>query len=338
MAGGVWFVLSAPFLVLVFILTATPLFSKKLRNTPHGSMGWPFLGETLSFLRPHNSITIGSFLEDHCSRYGKIFKSHLFGCPTIVSCDQELNSFILQNEERLFQCSYPKPIHGVLGRLSMLVVVGDTHKRLRSLALNLVHTWKSKSDYLQDIEEHAISLMETWRGRDEIVFSHEARKFTFNVIVKQILSLKPDEPQTAMILEDFLTFMRGLVSFPLYIPGTPYAKAVKARSRISCNVKQIVEGRREVSKDNSTGDFLDILISNSSLCDEERVSLVLDLLLGGYETTSMLMAMAAYFLGHSPSALEQLKAEHLAIRSKKHEGENLNWEDYKQMEFTQNSI
>ncbi|CAN6447596.1 unnamed protein product [Victoria cruziana] len=288
MVGGVWLVLSAPFLVLVFILSATPLFRKKLRATPHGRMGWPFLGETLSFLRPHSSVTIGSFLEDHCSRYGKIFKSNLFGCPTIVSCDQELNSFILQNEERLFQCSYPKAIHGVLGRLSMLVAVGDTHKRLRSLALNLVNTWKSKLDYLQDIEKHATSLMETWRGRDEIAFCHEARK---------------------------------------------------ARARISCTVLQIVEERRKGSKGSSgAGDFLDILLSNNSLCDEERVSLVLDLLLGGYETTSLLMAMAAYFLGHSPSALEQLKAEHLTIRSKKQDGEHLNWEDYTQMEFTQNVI
>lgn len=52
-------------------------------------------------------------------------------------------------------------------------------------------------------------------------------QFTFNVIVKQVLGLTPDEPQTTRILEDFLTFMRGLISLPLYIPGTPYARAVK---------------------------------------------------------------------------------------------------------------
>lgn len=52
-------------------------------------------------------------------------------------------------------------------------------------------------------------------------------QFTFNVIVKQVLGLTPDEPQTTQILEDFLTFMRGLISLPLYIPGTPYARAVK---------------------------------------------------------------------------------------------------------------
>lgn len=52
-------------------------------------------------------------------------------------------------------------------------------------------------------------------------------QFTFNVIVKQVLGLTPDEPQTGRILQDFLTFMRGLISLPLYIPGTPYARAVQ---------------------------------------------------------------------------------------------------------------
>lgn len=37
------------------------------------------------------------------------------------------------------------------------------------------------------------------------------------------------------------------------------------------------------------------------------MSFVLDSLLGGYETTSLLMALAVHFLGKSPTALEQLK-------------------------------
>lgn len=52
-------------------------------------------------------------------------------------------------------------------------------------------------------------------------------QYTFNVIVKQVLGLTQDEPQTKEILQDFLTFMKGLISLPIYIPGTPYAKAVQ---------------------------------------------------------------------------------------------------------------
>ena len=56
-------------------------------------------------------------------------------------------------------------------------------------------------------------------------------QFTFNVIVKQVLGLTPEEAVTTKILEDFLTFMRGLISLPINIPGTPYARAVKVLYR-----------------------------------------------------------------------------------------------------------
>ncbi|KAK1307889.1 hypothetical protein QJS10_CPA09g01699 [Acorus calamus] len=38
--------------------------------------------------------------------------------------------------------------------------------------------------------------------------------YAFNVIVKQVLGVAPDEPQSTEILEDFLTFMKGFISFP----------------------------------------------------------------------------------------------------------------------------
>nr|XP_043626649.1 cytochrome P450 724B1 [Erigeron canadensis] len=322
--------------------------NKKLGALPRGSFGYlPLLGETLSFLNPHPSTSFGSFLQEHCSRYGKVFKSHLFFSPTIVSCDQELNYFILQNEDKLFECSYPKPIHGVLGKISMLVVVGDTHKRLRNVALSLVSTIKSKHDFLTYIENSTLQILDSWKLKTQVTFCQEARKFTFNVIVKQVLGLTPEDPQTAKILEDFLTFMKGLISFPLYIPGTPYANAVKARIRISASVKQIIKERRRnininininSTQQKGSSDFLEILLGVDTLSDDEKVSFVLDALLGGYETTSVLMAMVVYFVAKSPSTLDQLKVEHENIRSKKKKDESLNWEDYKMMAFTQNVI
>ncbi|KAM3367970.1 hypothetical protein ACQJBY_016498 [Aegilops geniculata] len=334
-------VLAAPAILLALLLTLVlSHFLPLLLNprAPRGSFGWPLVGETLRFLTPHASNTLGSFLEDHCSRYGRVFKSHLFCTPTVVSCDQELNHFILQNEERLFQCSYPRPIHGILGKSSMLVVLGEDHKRLRNLALALVTSTKLKPSYLGDIERIALHIVGSWHGKGgNITFCEEARKFAFSVIVKQVLGLSPEEPVTAMILEDFLTFMKGLISFPLRIPGTPYAKAVQARERISSTVKGIIEERRKADcckKD----DFLNVLLSTDELSDEEKVSFVLDSLLGGYETTSLMISMVVYFLGQSAQDLDLVKREHQGIRSTKAKEECLSSEDYKKMEYTQHVI
>ncbi|XP_075477487.1 cytochrome P450 724B1-like isoform X1 [Primulina tabacum] len=305
---------------------------------PKGNFGWPFLGETLSFLKPHPSTSTGAFVQDHFSRYGKVFKSHLFLAPTVVSCDEELNYYVLQNEDRLFQCSYPKPIHGILGKSSMLVAVGDTHKRLRSMALSLVTTMKSKPEFLNDIEITATQILDSWKDKKPIIFCEEARKYTFNVIVKQVLGLTPEEPHTKEILQDFLTFMKGLISLPLNIPGTPYSKAVQARHRISSTVKAIIEERRRRNAENCgkmINDFLEVLLCADTLSEDEKVSFVLDSLLGGYETTSLLLAMVLFFLSQTTPAVDQLKVEHDKIRSMKKSHEFLNWEDYRNMEFTQ---
>lgn len=121
-------------------------------------------------------VMMGAGLEVAACRYGKVFKSHLFFSPTVVSCDQELNYFILQNEDKLFECSYPKAIHGILGKISMLVAVGDTHKRLRNVALSLVTNTKTKPGFLNEVERTAIRLLDSWKHKPQVIFCEEARK------------------------------------------------------------------------------------------------------------------------------------------------------------------
>ncbi|CAL5371748.1 unnamed protein product [Camellia sinensis] len=307
-------------------------------NIPNGSMGWPFLGETLGYLRPHKSTSMGTFLEKHCSRYGKVFKSHLFGSPTIVSCDHELNTFILQNEGKLFQSSYPKPVLDILGKLSIMLVSGDLHRKLRSIAVSFISVSRTKPDFLHYVEKLSTSVMESWKAHQEVTFYKEAKKFTLYVMLKYVLDIEPEDPLAPKILEDFLTFMKGFVSIPVYVPGTPYAKAVKARARLSSTLKEIIKEREKREVGHVKGDFLDEIMQKGNLSDEERVSVALDILLAGYETTSGLLGLVVYFIAQSPSVLQQLKEEHQALRRRKKDGEPLSLEDYKEMEFTSNVI
>ncbi|KAG8501513.1 hypothetical protein CXB51_003797 [Gossypium anomalum] len=292
-------------------------------------MGWPLFGETLGFLKPHRSNSMGSFLQEHCSRYGRVFKSHLFGSPTIVSCDHELNMVVLQNEEKLFQVSYPKAMHGILGKFSLLIVSGDVHKKLRNIGVSFITSSKSNPQFLDCVEKMTISMMNSWKNCKEIGFYKEVKKFTLNLMVKHLLSIEAEEPLAFKILEDFLTYMKGFVSLPVYLPGTPYASAVKARARLSATVREIIKERRKEQLGLVKGDFLDAILSKENLSDEKTVSIVLDMLLAGYETTATLMALIVYFLSLYPNVLEHLKQEHNANRNKnKENGELLNWKDY----------
>ncbi|XVF22774.1 hypothetical protein REPUB_Repub12eG0200100 [Reevesia pubescens] len=264
-------------------------------------MGWPLCGESLGFLKPHKSNSMGNFLQEHCSRYGRVFKSHMFGSPTVVSCDHELNLFVLQNEDKLFQVSYPKAMHGILGKFSMLMVYGDLHKKLRNIGTGFITASKSKPDFLNCVEKISILMMHSWKNCKEIGFYKEVKNLTLNLMVKHLLSIEPEEPLAFKILEDFLTYMKGFVSLPIYLPGTYYAGAVKARVRLSATVRRIIKERKKKELGLGKGDFLDVILAKESLSDEETVSIVLDMLLAGYETTATLMAMIVYFLTLAPN-------------------------------------
>ncbi|KAL1206013.1 Cytochrome [Cardamine amara subsp. amara] len=327
------------FSVLILYISLSKDNETKDHSSLNGSMGWPFIGETLSFFKPHRSDSIGTFLQHHVSRYGKVFKSNLCGGKAIVSCDQELNMFILQNEGKLLTSDYPKAMHDILGEYSLLLATGEIHRKLKNVIISFINLTKSKPKFLLCAENLSISMLESWKNCREIEFHKEVKMFTLSVMVNQLLSIMPEDPARRYVLQDFLSYMKGFISLPIPLPGTAYTNAIKARKRLSARVMGMIEQREheevEMKKATREEDFLDTIIKNEDLNYEEKVSIVLDILLGGFETSATLLSLVVYFLAKSPNLLHKLKEEHEDIRAKKGDGELLNWEDYQKMQFTQ---
>ncbi|CAL4921643.1 unnamed protein product [Urochloa decumbens] len=156
---------------------------KKRPNLPPGSTGWPFVGETFAYLRPHPATSVGRFMEQHVARYGKIYRSSLFGERTVVSADAGLNRYILQNEGRLFECSYPRSIGGILGKWSMLVLVGDAHREMRAISLNFLSSVRLRAVLLPEVERHTLLVLRSWPpSHGAFSAQHEAKKSRASIL------------------------------------------------------------------------------------------------------------------------------------------------------------
>jgi len=320
---------------------------KKRRNLPPGAPGWPLVGETFGYLRPHPATSVGRFMEQHVARYGKIYRSSLFGERTVVSADAGLNRYILQNEGRLFECSYPRSIGGILGKWSMLVLVGDAHREMRAISLNFLSSVRLRAVLLPEVERHTLLVLRSWCGSGggggACCFSaqHEAKKFTFNLMAKNIMSMDPGEEETERLGLEYITFMKGVVSAPLNFPGTAYWKALKSRASILGVIERKMEDRlQKMSNENSSVEEDDLLgwaLKQSNLSKEQILDLLLSLLFAGHETSSMALALAIFFLEGCPKAVQELREEHLEIarRQRLRGASKLSWEDYKEMVFTQ---
>lgn len=314
----------------------------KALNLPPGTLGgWPLIGDTIPFMQPHSSASLGSFMDQHIDKFGRIFKMNLMGKPTIVSADPEFNRFILQNEGKLFANSCPTSMKEILGRWSMVALTGDLHREMRSIAVNFMSNAKLRTYFVKDIDVEAANILHGWK--EDRVFSaqEEGKKFAFNLMVKYLMSMESGTPEIEQLRKEYSNIMKGIASIPLNLPGTTYRKGLQSRAIILKIMGQKLDERVQKINVGCEGaveeeDLLASVAKHPHLTRDQILDFKLGMLFAGHETSSTAISLAIYFLHSNPKALQQLREEHFEIRRQKKERgeEGLNWEDYKQMEFT----
>ncbi|KAL2897406.1 Cytochrome P450 90B1 [Bienertia sinuspersici] len=105
-------------------------------------------------------------------------------------------------------------------------------------------------------------------------------------------------------------------------------------------VEKLKKMKSDVSENVEEDVLLGWVLKHSSLSTEQILDLILSLLFSGRETSSVSIALAIFFLEGSLAAVQQLREEHLMITRAKQQSadKELNWEDYKKMDFTQCSL
>ncbi|TYH51898.1 hypothetical protein ES332_D10G312800v1 [Gossypium tomentosum] len=306
---------------------------RRLRLPP-GNLGLPLVGETLQLIAAYKTENPEPFIDERVRRYGSIFTTHVFGEPTVFSAEPETNRFILQNEGKLFECSYPGSISNLLGKHSLLLMKGSLHKKMHSLTMSFANSSIIKDHLLVDIDRLIRLNLDSWT--DRVFLMEEAKKITFELTVKQLMSYDPGE-WSESLRKEYLLVIEGFFTVPLPLFSTTYRRAIKCRTKVAEALSLIVrERRKEYERGAKKNDMLAALLAgDDKFSDEQIVDFLVALLVAGYETTSTIMTLAVKFLTETPLALAQLKEEHEGIRAKKSESEALQWSDYKSMPFTQ---
>ncbi|KAJ1426368.1 Cytochrome P450 [Sesbania bispinosa] len=175
--------------------------------------------------------------------------------------------------------------------------------------------------------------LDSWT--DRVFLMEEAKKITFELTVKQLMSFDPGE-WTESLRKQYVLVIEGFFTLPLPLFSTTYRKAIKNEGGRGINVDCEAEEEREHNREKKNDMLGALLASGDHFSDEQIVDFMLALLIAGYETTSTIMTLAVKFLTETPLALAQLKEEHDQIRAKKsYSEEPLEWTDYKSMTFTQ---
>ncbi|KAL2349132.1 hypothetical protein Fmac_003132 [Flemingia macrophylla] len=301
-------------------------YSKK--GMPPGSLGLPFIGETLKFL------TRGpEFMKGRQSRYGSLFKTHALGSPMVVSMDPDTNRYILMNEGKGLVPGYPDSMRNILGT-NIAEVHGAVHKRIRGSLLSLIGPVAVKDRLVPEVDEFMRSYLDNWDGKI-IDLQEKTVEMSFCISLKAVVA---DEANS--FIESFkATFDKmavATISLPINIPGTNYYRGLKAREKAIPMLRELLAKRRASSA--THGDILDHLMKTEDgghkLDDEEIIEQIITIMYSGYETVSTTTMMAIKYLYDNPSILQEIWEEHFAIQQKKMPNEHITWDDYKNMNLT----
>ncbi|CAI9787265.1 unnamed protein product [Fraxinus pennsylvanica] len=188
---------------------------------PPGYMGIPFLGELLSFLwyfkiARHPDDYINSIRHKYGDGVG-LYRTHLFGSPSIIVCTPSANKFVLQDANN-FSSGWHNEI---VGTTSLVAVDGDSHIRVRSFVVKAINRPDSLRRITLAIQPRVTTALQSWVKKGRVTMFKEAKKVTFENIGKYFASF-----ESGPVLDNLDVLFKGLIYgfrvSPINLPGTKF--------------------------------------------------------------------------------------------------------------------
>jgi cytochrome P450 len=278
-------------------VTGTPTLA-----LPPGTLGLPYLGETLAFLR--NPFR---FLEDRQRRHGHVWKSRLLGRRIVFLSGTEGAQAFYDPRNISREDAHPFPLVDLFGGINMEMYDGPRHQALKGMALTAFDL-PAIGGYLPAMQQLLEQALAGLAVRDEWQAVAELRKLAIEALCQNVVGLGRG-PETDAICRDYALMLQGLVSVPVALPGTPYGRARAARNRLLAILRRTIAERRQVPGNDALSRILQATAPDGrTFTDEEALLEVHHIFVAGYIVYA-LMGEGLRRLAEDPALLARARAE-----------------------------
>ncbi|EKX51145.1 cytochrome P450 [Guillardia theta CCMP2712] len=258
---------------------------------PPGRSGLPFLGETIPFL-----LNTESFVRHKLNKYGRIYKSHILGKPSVVLNGVDAMKFLAQNQGRTLISTYPKSVIELLGPNVLPNSDGPTHERARQV-IGKAFTPSAVASYSQYIEQVCVRYAQKWRtlggeegggGEFEMRIYGELLDVMLDIAYFVLIGDNMDGEQLELYSKWFGDIQGAFFSLP-YSWFPPFRRAMKSRTNLVNALKDLIAKRRRLPRQGR--DALNLLIDSkaddgTALSDDDLAAQMIMLLIAGHETSA----------------------------------------------------
>ncbi|XP_041830064.1 cytochrome P450 26A1 [Melanotaenia boesemani] len=303
---------------------------------PPGSMGLPFIGETLQLILQRRK-----FLRMKRQKYGYIYRTHLFGNPTVRVTGADNVRQILLGEHRLVTVQWPASVRTILGSETLSNVHGSQHKTKKK-AIMRAFSREALELYIPVIQEEVQAAVKEWLARDSCVLVYpEMKRLMFRIAMRILLGFELEQIKTheQQLVDAFEEMIKNLFSLPIDIPFSGLYRGLRARNFIHSKIEENIKKKvQESEKGLKHRDALQQLIDSSKKNGEPFSMQAIkesatELLFGGHETTASTATSLVMFLGLHPEVVDRLRQELMEKREHGVDLQSLNIESLEQLKY-----
>lgn len=293
-------------------------------KTPNGS-------QSPAFVQMYNWMTNPLAYMDNCvEQYGDPFIARWVNVPPLVFfSNPKAIEEILTADAKLFDCGAGNALFTPLvGEASLLLADGSSHQRKKRLLMPSFHGERMRTygKLICDITQEVTS---DWGNKDSFEPLQSTQEITLKVILHAVFGINSGARYKKLIkllssLLDYTASLSGsaVLYFQLLQKDlgalSPWGKFMRWRAEIDELLYAEIKERKSNSNANSQ-DILSLLISardedGQALSDKELHDELLGLLVAAYETTSLAIAWALYWIHSNLEVKEKLLEEFKKVK------------------------
>ncbi|KAK9805282.1 hypothetical protein WJX72_010892 [[Myrmecia] bisecta] len=277
------------------------------------------MGETPAFLNDTFAFTM-----ERAAKYGTVFRTHLFGNPTVVIADFLNYKKVFYGDHKLVQQQFPPSVPALLGPNSARPFLDDDFHRTMRRTLNPAFKPEALATYLPAVQEIVEGFLEDAERQGAVPLYPLVKNVTFEFASRLLLCIDLDDESRKHLPQRFTEMAAGLYSSMINLPGTTWHRARSARDYI---LAVLEEGTQTIAAQVRAGEqperpslfFQAVRMLHQDGDPLEPRSLAyqaLGLFFGGHDTTAGGYSVLLAYLPQLPRVMQKLREEQQRVVAK----------------------
>ena len=204
---------------------------------PPGSDGLPLVGETLDFAK-----NIFAFVGQRRARHGDVFRTRILGRPTVFITGPRHTATWLDPSKIQRAGAMPANLLALFGGNADIVPLldGEVHAE-RKRSLLAAFSGEAIASYLPGLQRRMEALLAKWIAGGEGPVTAELKTLAIESLAEAVMGLEPGGDELMRLLAENAILAEAFVALPINLPGTAFAKGLRARDRILALLEAVVQ-------------------------------------------------------------------------------------------------